>query len=80
MITLIIYPNDTSFLNWVSEEIFGAKGNIFGEKSCKYPETQTTYTNLEYLNGTSIFSVICCIGVSWMCYVLVKYATNSKIG
>ena len=80
MITLVIYPDDTSFLNWVSEEMFGGKGNIFGETSCQYPQTAGTMTNNAYLNGTTVFSIATCAGVAWMCYVLVKYATNATIG
>ena len=81
MIALVIYPERTSFLNWVTEEMFGGKGNVFGETSCEYPETMSSImTQSAFLNGTSIFSVVTCVGVAWMCKVLVQFATTSVIG
>ena len=81
MITLVIYPQKTSFLNWVTEEMFGGKGNIFGEISCEYPETMSSLAiQSTYMNGTSIFSVVTCVGVGWMCKVLVQFATTTTVG
>lgn len=60
--------------------MFGDKGNVFGEISCQYPETQSAMIANAYLNGTTIFSCITCLGTGWLCYSLVNYATKSTIG
>ena len=80
MIMLIIYPNKTSFLNWVTEPIFNGNGNIFGEKSCLYPETTFESHFSEYLNGSVILTILTVIFCGWLCKVLVNYSTKSKIG
>ena len=84
MIQLIIYPNDTSFLNWITEPIFGKHGNLLNERSCQYSNhSQANINDISNQNGrmlTSgvIFSAILTVGVAWMCYIIVKYVTNTK--